>query len=557
MSPPPDSITGFLTDGVVARLCETIGAMGAAIVSLHDPSGATILPSKGDPPWRVEFEGTEFVEQVVALLCAGGNLDELETGSAAIYVEPVHLGDEAIGAFSIRPEPTTTPERRGALSRLVRLLSATVSEFCQQEQSLRDRNDELDMLFQLSGMLVDAKDVDSVLAVALRFAMRLCDGDAGVVHLLDENETVLTLRAHEGLSEQFVERLESLPVEQISDREALGGRVRFVSDLLEEGRALYLEEIEREGLVGMVSSGLVFNGAPLGIVRVYSRSRHEIDPIVRATLQTVLEQAAAAVASQRLRASDREHRRVQRQIRLASEVQRRMLPAHIPDTAGVDIGMRYESSFDLGGDFYDVMNLNGHIGVLVGDVVGKGIAAALLMASVRSTFRAHAHDHYHLDEVMRLANIALVHDTLDNEFATVFYGVIDPSIRRLTYCSAGHEPPLSARIDPQSGDVSVERVEGSGLVIGVDDSQKYEKFVRHLAPGEVILAYTDGAIDAMNFMGERFGRGRLSKAVRDVLTADARVSAQGVVDHVFWEVRRFVGLNPATDDITLVAIRSN
>ena len=557
MNQNADSIAGFLTDGVLARLCESIGSMSGAVVSLHEPGGSLILPSDGDPPWKIVEIDPSTGDELVALMQSGGNLDGIERGCEGIYVEPIRAAGRVIGAFSVRPTGGTSDATVGGLAQMVRLLSATVGEFCSQAESLHDRNDELDMLFRLSGMLVEAKDVDTVLDVALRFAIRLCNGDAGVVHLLEEKNTVLVLRAKTGLSDRFTERLSRLPVEQISDRDALGGSVRCVSDLLIEGRAMHLEEIEREGLVGMVSSGLVFNGTPLGIVRVYSRSHTEIDPSARGTLQTILEQAAAAVASQRLRQTEREHRRVQRQLELASEVQHRMLPEQIPEISGVDVGVRYESSFELGGDFYDVMDLGGHLGVLIGDVVGKGVAAALLMASVRATIRAHAHDQYHLNEVMRLANIALVRDTRVNEFATVFYGVVDPESRRLTFCSAGHEPPLSAVIDRSAGTVRIERIEGSGLVLGVDETQSYTRLVRHLSPGELVLTYTDGVIDAMNFSGERFGRDRLEDAVRGALLADQAIDAQGVVDHVFWEVRRFVGMNPRTDDITIVGVRMN
>src|SRR5207253_10190817 len=100
---------------------------------------------------------------------------------------------------------------------------------------------------------------------------------------------------------------------------------------------------------------------------------------------------------------------------------------------------------ELGGDCYDFMELGGSLGVAIGDVVGKGIAAALLMSAVRSSLRAHVEDIYHIDVVMGKVNAALCRDTLDNEFATLWYGVVDREKMRVTYCSGGHEPVVVFR----------------------------------------------------------------------------------------------------------------
>ena len=153
----------------------------------------------------------------------------------------------------------------------------------------------------------------------------------------------------------------------------------------------------------------------------------------------------------------------------------------IPTPKGFDIAARYVPSFDLGGDFYDFIDLDGHVGVAVGDVVGKGVAASLLMASVRASLRAYAQDVYDLDEVISRVNHALCRDTLDNEFATLWYGVLDPSRMRLTYCNAGHEPPLLYR------DGNVYTLEAGGMIVGVDPTQAYQKGLWDLKPGDCLL----------------------------------------------------------------------
>jgi sigma-B regulation protein RsbU (phosphoserine phosphatase) len=224
-----------------------------------------------------------------------------------------------------------------------------------------------------------------------------------------------------------------------------------------------------------------------------------------------------------------------------------MLPADVPVRPPFDIAARYVPSFELGGDFYDFIELEGHVGVAVGDVVGKGVAASLFMASVRASLRAYADDVYDLDEVISRVNVALCRDTLDNEFATLYYGVLDPATNRLTYCNAGHEPPLLMR----KGEFIP--LDIGGMILGVDELQRYDKSLIDLQPGDLLVMYTDGLIDAFNDRGEKFGRERLRRAMRDA----AGKSARDALHHILWEMRRFVGLQRSNDDTTLVVVRVN
>jgi phosphoserine phosphatase RsbU/P len=211
------------------------------------------------------------------------------------------------------------------------------------------------------------------------------------------------------------------------------------------------------------------------------------------------------------------------------------------------VAARYVPSFELGGDFYDFIELEGHLGVGIGDVVGKGIAASLLMASVRASLRAFAQDVYDIDEIMARINLALSRDTLTNEFATLFYGVLDPSTLRMTYSNAGHEPPLLLRKG------KIIQLDVGGTVLGIDANHHYEKGLISLEPGDLMLLYTDGLCDAVNFDMKRFGRERVKQALLDM---DGK-SAQEALNHILWQMRRFVGLRASIDDTTLVTIKVN
>ncbi len=223
----------------------------------------------------------------------------------------------------------------------------------------------------------------------------------------------------------------------------------------------------------------------------------------------------------------------------------------------LDIAAKYVPSFELGGDFYDFIDLNGHLGLAVGDVVGKGIAAALLMSAVRASLRAHVQGTYDIDEVVAKVNQALCLDTRDNEFASLWYGVLDPSRLRLTYCSAGHEPPIVVRVPkhraPTTADI--DELSVGGMVVGIDPSQRYQRAIFDIRPRDVIIAYTDGMVDTTNFSGQRWGKKRLRETILNCFSLKRDATASEIMEHILWELRQFSGLSPRVDDRTLVVIR--
>jgi sigma-B regulation protein RsbU (phosphoserine phosphatase) len=178
-------------------------------------------------------------------------------------------------------------------------------------------------------------------------------------------------------------------------------------------------------------------------------------------------------------------------------------------------------------------------------VAGKGVPGAILMASILTALRAQAEHLYELDHILERVNTRLVRDTQTTEFVTLFYGVLDSAARRLTYCTAGHEAPLVVR----NGQVT--RLTVGGPLLGVTAGATYEFAAVELQPGDAIVAFSDGACDAVNFEGERFGRERLIESIR----RHAGHGAERLIQEVRWDIRRFTGLAPRADDVTLLAVK--
>lgn len=536
----PTTITEFLTDGSLASLCASLSELLGVRVDLVDAFGRIII-SRAKGTWEIAQPTTP-----------------------AQALVPISIGPGKVGGFAIGAgDPPLDAEARRRLEAVLTLMAGTVEELCQHELELRHRLREIAALTKMSSLLVRVAGPNRVLEVALDSALDVLELDAGSIVLFNDNpddgiaplEEDIQLTAHRGLSPSWLNNPKPLGIDRVFDRLVVAGHMVVIEDLQADDRVNLKTEARAEGLAAAIQCGLTFNGRTLGVVRLYSRHIRSFEAQEKRLLASLAHQAAAALEQSRLLRFEQEEQRVQRQLQLAADVQRRMLPRGVPNVPQLDVAAKYIPSFELGGDFYDFIELSGHLGVVVGDVVGKGIAAALLMASVRSSLRAHAQEVYDLDEVVRRVNQALCRDTRDYEFASLWYGVIDPAKWRLTYCSAGHEPPMVIRRHPTSGAFEFLELSVGGMVVGIDPSQRYQRAVFDIRPHDVIVGYTDGLSDAVNFAGERYGKRRTRDAVSRLLTERPDATAADIVDRILWDLRQFAGLATRPDDLTLVVVR--
>jgi serine phosphatase RsbU (regulator of sigma subunit) len=457
-------------------------------------------------------------------------------------------------------------QRLAHIKRSLVLLASSVCDVCEAQVSLSRRVRELDALLRLSGLLSGAGDLDELLNVALDLAMQVLRADAGSIAVIEEEPgggpdgRGPVVKFRRGLSEQWIAATTPLSRGGLLRQAALAGQIISVEDLRTDARIADHQRVTEEGLCSLLTTGLLdqsAGGRPIGLIRLYTRSPRTFTEEEGELLRAIAEHAASAVTNARLRTMRQQDENMKRQVRLAAAVQRRMLPRAMPNTPPFDVAAHYAPSFDLGGDFYDFIELGGHLGILVGDVVGKGVPAALLMSAVRASIRAYAQDLYHIDEVLSRVNRALARDTQDNEFATVWYGVADPQTLRLTYCGAGHDWPLLVRVprDRRVEEKELQRLTADGMALGIDESQKYPKGMVQLQERDVLLAFTDGLHDATNFEGKRFGGTRLRNSLLGVLAEEPEATAARIVDHVVAQVRQHTGLSGRGDDVTVVVMR--
>lgn len=258
-------------------------------------------------------------------------------------------------------------------------------------------------------------------------------------------------------------------------------------------------------------------------------------------------QVALAAENLRLLEENLEKRRLDEQLAMARQIQLRFLPADLPPTPGLDVVARSLFCLEVAGDYYDVITLpDGRTVLAVGDVSGKGAGAAMLMANLQASLRTALRVGGALEETVAGINQLICGNTGDEQFITFFVGVYDPRGGRFEYVNAGHNPPLVVRAGG-----GVDELSAGGLLLGVVPEAVYERAETVLAPGDLLLLYTDGVSEALDGREEEFGEGRML----DVLRAHPDRSPAELLELIEREVVRFQGREGFADDFTLLLSR--
>jgi sigma-B regulation protein RsbU (phosphoserine phosphatase) len=285
------------------------------------------------------------------------------------------------------------------------------------------------------------------------------------------------------------------------------------------------------------------------------RSEEPYSPSDVRLLQSVAAQTAIALENSQLTAEiAREsafRARLSREIEIAREVQEGLFPQHFPPVNGIEYVGFCRPALGVGGDYYDFVKVGEQLGIAVGDVSGKGIPAALLMASLQASLRAQAISApVDLATLMTRLNELIYENSPANRYATFFYGQYDPATRNLHYVNAGHNAPMIFR--PRPGGVDLLRVDGGGPVIGLLPSAAYQQFAVDLRPGDLLVGYTDGVSEAMNAEDEEWGEERMAEEVR---TTCLGLHPREVVERLMAAADGFAQGAKQHDDMTLVVVR--
>lgn len=300
----------------------------------------------------------------------------------------------------------------------------------------------------------------------------------------------------------------------------------------------------------ILSVPLLCKGDLIGVLSLFNKKTGSgFDNDDQRLLSIIASQSSQVIENARLYEEEKQLRQIEQELEMARLIQNQLLPKEIPNIAGFDLaGMSYAAK-EVGGDYFDFIELeNSRWGIALGDVSGKGIPAALLMSNMQATLRNQAITNSTLVGCMEKTNNFLYRSTESNKFATLFFGSLDAKTKTFEYVNAGHNFPF--HLDKKN---EFHPLETGGLVMGMIPDCRFEQGTVKLETGDLIIIYSDGATEAENNFEEMYG----DKRLRDIVLQNRSLSSAKLIEKIYAAVKDFEGGKKQDDDITLVVIKAN
>jgi serine phosphatase RsbU (regulator of sigma subunit) len=300
--------------------------------------------------------------------------------------------------------------------------------------------------------------------------------------------------------------------------------------------SLMVPLVYQDELIGLLNLGDKKSG------RYYSRE--DID-----LLHTLANQSAVAIENARLFQESLEKQRMEEELTIARDLQTSMLPATCPEIEGFEIAATSIPAREVGGDFFDFIDMGkDRAGLVIADVTGKSVSGALVMSASRSVFRMLSEEELTVGEIMNRANRRTKKDIKSGMFVALLYAVIDARDQILSLSSAGQTQPIY--LSAETGEAKLVETEGDTFPLGILDDAEYEETRIQLAPGDKVVFYTDGIVEAMNEQEELYGFDRLLETVQEARSMGAESLLKEVVD----KVNEFAGGAAQHDDLTVIVL---
>lgn len=476
-------------------------------------------------------------------------------GITSLVIVPLISRDRVLGSISLDSfnEPLIFGDEELELMQTVATSIAAAVENAQLFAAEQEQRRTADTLREMARVLSSSFDPDEVLRLVLGELQKVIAFDTASIMLLDGAQ--LRMVAARGRVPEIEPRSGTLPLEGSAAGEVArtGAPLRYVAG---ETEAPWMQLPSSSNIRSWIGVPLIARSRVLGVLNIDSRlpvdGKGHDQYVGRAFTSRDVEVARtfgnhAALAIENARLYQESVTRVEQELEIARRIQANLFPSELPAMAGLELAARCLPARETGGDFYDLVDLGARIGVIVGDVSGKSLPAAMLMAVARSTARSEVRNHETPWMVLTEINRWLVNDVPRNSFVALSYALIDRDRGRLVLASAGQVTPLLRRADG-----STSFLEGPpALPLGLSTSIEFGQFEVDLRPGDTVLFYTDGIVEAQDRRRNLFGFERLER----LLLHWGHLPADQLIDHVLSEVHAFSEGMPTHDDMTLVVVR--
>lgn len=533
----------------VTRLRTTIGRSARSDICIPDAFASRLhaeIRQEGDAFWLQDLgsaNGTRYNNSAVTVpipLISGG---EIQIGETVIIFEDDRHKANLNATLIADNTEALNPAMTIAFNRQKNSTAEMIAQ-----QAVSSRSELLALISKVGVTLLSSTGLDETLNQVASLVFEAVPAERCVIMLRDEKVeggTKIAVARVRGKDEALTEVRISRTV---MDEVIKNGKSVLTSDAQHDPRyasqtmallgirsvlAVPLSVTEEEVF------GLIYADSP-----TYEATFTEEHLNILTTLASV---ASIRVENASLLEARMARERMEHELTLATEIQQRFQPSTMPECEGYEFQGISFSCYEIGGDYYDFIERHdGKMFIALGDVSGKGTAAALLMSSLHAAIHAQVAAKSSLLETVKSVNQYLANNTPSNRFVTLFIAELDATAGTLNYINAGHNPPLIGRIDG-----TIEQLDSGGFPLGILPMAEYEMGQLQLNHGEALVIYSDGVSEANNLKGDEFGIERLSEVVAKNLTR----SASGLRDKVESSLSAFTQTAPAGDDITLVIVK--
>jgi len=414
--------------------------------------------------------------------------------------------------------------------------------------------DKLRMLLDITSKISRSLDLQEVLNLVMDTLDSLIPYDAAGIFVVQCTDKDLVAPGEEPCTFK-AEAVRGYDIDELSDLHLKLGE-GFIGSVAVSGEPIISHDVRidpvyvnaRDRTRSEMVAPIISNDEVIGVFDLESDELNAYSDDDLQILMLLASQVAIIIEKVMLHEQMIEKKRLEGQLEVARQVQLELLPPNDPELAGFDISAYNFPTEEVSGDYYDWVRIyDDQIGLVIADVAGKGIPAALLMVFLRASLRAATHIGYATHISMAKVNYLLWESIERNQFITAFYGILDAANRTLSYSNAGHNPPLL--IDAQGETRFIERGEQP---LGMFRETRYHEYYHTFKPGEILVLYTDGVTEAANPEGEEFGRDRLANAVKDA----ADLTARELIGHMHKSVNDWTNGLGWNDDATFFVIKA-
>lgn len=416
------------------------------------------------------------------------------------------------------------------------------------EENLRLKSavEELAILNDIEAAIASTQTLDQISSLIVKKCLKHLKSEQGSIQLFDEKDLVNPLHTMIRVKDSRI-NIDPLRIDQQIFGQMLAHKTPTLINEFKRDEKISVQGGFELKITSLLSVPMIVKGKMIGILSLFNKkSESGFTKADQRLLTIIATQSANIIENARLFEEEKKLLQIQQEIKVAGEIQKNLLPKEIPIIEGYDIYAKNIPALDVSGDYYDFITISEtKTAITVGDVAGKGLPAAMLMANLQATLRGQLSVCNCTKECIRRANDLLYKSTDTSKFVTLFLGILDSEKNVLTYCNAGHNEPIFIQQNKRL------KLDKGGILLGSFEHMDYDEEEILFDKGSTFILFSDGITEAMNEISEEYGEERLYDVVERNLDMDSKQLVKEILD----SIKQFSGGISQTDDITLMIIK--